>query len=42
MVNALDEMQINGIETYALIDITPVDKMFIKETEKAGGEESSE
>ncbi len=38
MINALDEMQINGINTYALIDITEVDRMFIKETEEAGGE----
>lgn len=38
MVNALDEMQINGINTYALIDITPVDRLFIKETEKGNGE----
>jgi len=30
MVNALDEMQINGIETYALIDITKEDRNFIK------------
>ena len=35
MVNALDEMQINGINTYALIDITPVDREFIKKTEQA-------
>lgn len=38
MVNALDEMQINGIETYALIDITPVDRLFIKKTEEGNGE----
>ncbi len=30
MVNSLDEMQINGIETYALIDITKEDRSFIK------------
>ena len=35
MVNILDEMQINGINTYALIDITPVDKGFITATEAA-------
>jgi biopolymer transport protein ExbD len=29
MVNILDEMQINGISTYAMIDITDVDRMFI-------------
>jgi hypothetical protein len=35
MVNILDEMQINGITTYALIDITSVDKDFITATEAA-------
>ena len=30
MVNALDEMQINGINIYALIDITKEDRNFIK------------
>jgi len=35
MVNILDEMQINGITTYALIDITEVDKGFISATEAA-------
>lgn len=38
MVNALDEMQINGINTYALIDITDVERDFIKKTEEASGE----
>lgn len=35
MVNILDEMQINGINTYAMIDITDVDKEFIAATEAA-------
>ncbi|HOZ51679.1 MAG TPA: biopolymer transporter ExbD [Chitinophagaceae bacterium] len=35
MVNILDEMQINGISTYAMIDITDVDKGFISATEAA-------
>jgi len=35
MVNILDEMQINGINTYAMIDITDVDRGFIKATEDA-------
>jgi len=35
MVNILDEMQINGISTYAMIDITDVDKGFISPTEAA-------
>lgn len=35
MVNILDEMQINGLSTYAMIDITPVDKEFITATEAA-------
>ncbi len=30
MINALDEMQINGINIYALIDITKEDRNFIK------------
>jgi biopolymer transport protein ExbD len=40
MVNALDEMQINGIETYALIDITKEDRNFIKlkDNVQSGGE----
>ena len=35
MVDILDEMSINGINTYALIDITDVDKGFIAATEAA-------
>ncbi len=35
MVNILDEMQINGLNTYAMIDITDVDKGFIAATEAA-------
>ncbi|MEZ5047045.1 MAG: biopolymer transporter ExbD [Chitinophagaceae bacterium] len=35
VVNILDEMNINGIETYALIDISSVDREFIKATENA-------
>lgn len=35
MVNILDEMQINGINTYAMIDITEVDRDFIRKTEEA-------
>jgi hypothetical protein len=38
MVNILDEMQVNGIKTYALVDITSVDRDFIKSTETANGE----
>jgi len=38
MVNALDEMQINGIEIYAMVDISNVERGFIKATEKAAGE----
>ena len=33
IVNILDEMNINGITTYALVDITEVDRDFIKKTE---------
>lgn len=35
MVNILDEMQVNGISTYAMVDITDVDKSFISATESA-------
>lgn len=35
VVNILDEMQVNGITTYALVDITDVDREFIKITETA-------
>jgi len=38
MINALDEMQINGIETYAMVDISNVERGFIKATEEAAGE----
>lgn len=35
LVNILDEMQVNGINTYALVDISDVDREFIKLTEQA-------
>jgi len=35
LINALDEMTINAIPVYAVVDITPVDKDFIKATEAA-------
>ncbi len=35
MINALDEMQINGINVYALIDITKEDQKFIKAKDDA-------
>jgi biopolymer transport protein ExbD len=35
MVNILDEMNINDVKTYAIVDITPVDKEFITITEQA-------
>lgn len=35
LINALDEMTINGIQVYAVVDITPVDKDFINATEAA-------
>lgn len=38
LINALDEMTINGIPIYAVVDITPVDLEFISKTEKASGE----
>ena len=37
LVNMLDEMNINDIKVYAIIDITDVDQNFIKETEVANG-----
>jgi len=37
MVNMLDEMNVNAIETYALVDITDIERGFIKETEVANG-----
>jgi len=35
LVNALDEMTINAVPVYAVVDITPVDLDFIKATEAA-------
>ncbi|MBK7762127.1 MAG: biopolymer transporter ExbD [Bacteroidetes bacterium] len=35
MVNILDEMKINDMPIYAMIDITPVDQNYIKATEAA-------
>jgi len=35
MVNILDEMKINDMPIYAMIDITPVDQGYIKATEEA-------
>ena len=35
MVNILDEMSINSIKSYALVDITDVDREFIRRTEDA-------
>ncbi|WP_276134965.1 ExbD/TolR family protein [Polluticoccus soli] len=35
MVNMLDEMNINDVRVYALLDISPVDKEFISLTEQA-------
>lgn len=37
MVNILDEMSINDVRVYAIVDITPVDKEFITLTEQANG-----
>ena len=37
MVNVLDEMNINDIKVYAIIDISDVDQDFIKKTEEANG-----
>lgn len=37
LVNILDEMSINDIRVYAIVDITPVDKEFIQMTEQANG-----
>jgi biopolymer transport protein ExbD len=37
LVDMLDEMNINDIRVYAIVDISPVDKTFIEETEKANG-----
>lgn len=38
MVNILDEMSINDVRVYAIIDITDVDQGFIEATENASGE----
>lgn len=37
LVNILDEMNINGVKVYAVVDITPVDREFIQATEQANG-----
>jgi len=37
LVNILDEMNINSVKTYAVVDITPVDQDFIHITEAANG-----
>lgn len=36
-VDMLDEMTINNVKRFALIDITPQDNAFVKETEKRNG-----
>jgi len=38
MVNILDEMQINGINIYAMVDISDIDREFISKTEAANGD----
>lgn len=38
LVNILDEMAINDIRVYAIVDITDVDREFIAATEQAAGE----
>lgn len=38
LIGILDEMTINAIPVYAVVDITPVDQEFIKKTETANGE----
>lgn len=38
LVNILDEMSINDVRTYAIIDITDVDREFITATEQANGQ----
>ncbi|RQO32604.1 biopolymer transporter ExbD [Taibaiella sp. KBW10] len=37
LINVLDEMTINAVPIYAVVDITPVDLEFIAATEKANG-----
>jgi len=38
MIDILDEIEINNIRMYALVDISPVEQTFIRETEIASGE----
>lgn len=38
LVNMLDEMNINDIKVYAIIDISDIEQGFIKETEAASGQ----
>lgn len=38
LVNILDEMSINDVTIYAIVDITDVDKEFIQSTEQANGD----
>ncbi|MBW7913920.1 MAG: biopolymer transporter ExbD [Taibaiella sp.] len=38
LVNMLDEMAINDVRVYAIVDITDVDREFIQATEQASGE----
>ena len=38
LIDVLDEMTINAVPLYAVIDITPVDLEFIEATENANGE----
>lgn len=35
LINILDEMTINAVPVYAVVDISPVDKQYIKDTEAA-------
>ncbi|HEY5038753.1 MAG TPA: biopolymer transporter ExbD, partial [bacterium] len=36
-MNILDEMTIDGVKRYAMVDISPVEYNYIKATEKANG-----
>jgi biopolymer transport protein ExbD len=38
LVNILDEMSINDVRIYAIVDITDVDRSFIHDTENANGD----